>query len=209
MSKVNCYSCHGNVSHVGDPRRTGWLIEPACQMCHNTSQRYTTTFDTNGLWRTTTDQTFATNANVPVNGADLYRYSKGHGNVFCSACHGSPHAEFPSLQANDNVYPTNLQKYAAKITECSVCHASTLAATPNGGPHGVHIVGAAWVTAHPSYVDSHGHTSCAYCHGADYKGLPQSMAKTARTFNTDNGTKTFPANHQFSCYDCHNGPNGG
>jgi hypothetical protein len=31
-----------------------------------------------------------------------------------------------------------------------------------------------------------------------------------RTFNVDDGgSKTFSANHKFSCYDCHNGPNGG
>lgn len=211
MNTQTCASCHGNVSYVGSSgTRNPWIIEPACQMCHNTSQRYTTTFDTNGQWRQTTDQTFATNANVPVNGADLYRYSKGHGNVFCSGCHGSPHAEYPTLQANDSVYPTHLQGYVAKITECKTCHASTLTATANGGPHGVHIVGQAWVNSHPDYVNSHGYQSCAYCHGADYKGLALSVAKVARTFNTgDSGTKTFPANHQFNCYDCHNGPNGG
>ena len=211
MNTQTCAACHGNVSYVGaNGTRNPWIIEPACQMCHNASQRYTSTFDTNGLWRVTTDQTFATNPNVPVNGADLYRYSKGHGNVFCAGCHGSTHAEYPSLQANDNVYPTKLQGYVAKITECSTCHASTLTASANGGPHGVHIVGQAWVNAHPDYVDSHGYQSCAYCHGSNYKGLAMSAAKTARTFNTDDGgKKTFPANHQFSCYDCHNGPNGG
>ena len=211
MNKTTCASCHGSVSFVGaNGTRNPWFIEPACQMCHNTSQRYTTTFAGNGQWRQTTDTTFATSPNVPITGADLYRYSQGHGGVFCSGCHGSPHAEYPSLQANDNVYPINLQGYAAKVTECSTCHASALTATANGGPHGVHIVGQAWVNAHPGYVDSHGSQSCAYCHGSDYKGLPLSAAKTARTFKVDDGgTKSFSANHQFNCYDCHNGPNGG
>ncbi len=213
MNKVTCANCHGNVTYVGTNANNGarnpWLNEPSCQMCHNTSKRYTTTF-ASGKWRATTDQTFATNANTPVTGADLYRYSKGHGNVFCSGCHGSPHAEYPTLQANDSLYPKHLQGYSAKITECGTCHASTLAATANGGPHGVHIVGQAWVNAHPNYVDSNGSASCAYCHGATYKGTALSVAKVARTFNAgDYGTKTFPANHQFSCYDCHNGPNGG
>ncbi len=210
MNTQTCASCHGNVSYVGaNTTRNPWFIEPACQMCHNTSQRYTTTFDTTGSWRQTKDQTFATNPNVPITGANLYRFSSGHGGVFCSGCHGSPHAEFPTLQANDNVYPTKLQGYAAKITECQACHGSTLKATANGGPHGVHIVGQAWVNAHPNYVDSHGYQSCAYCHGADYKGLALSGAKTARKFTVDGSTKSFPANHQFNCYDCHNGPNGG
>ena len=210
MNKTTCANCHGNVSYVSTATRNPWIIEPACQMCHNSSQRYTTTFDTNGLWRQTTDQTFATNSNVPVNGADLYRFSKGHGNLFCSGCHGSPHAESPTLQANDSVYPKHLQGYVAKITECNTCHTGTLTATSDGGPHGVHVVGQAWVDAHPDYVDSHGYQSCGYCHGSNYKGLALSATKVARTLNAgDYGTKTFPANHQFSCYDCHNGPNGG
>jgi hypothetical protein len=209
MNTQLCSSCHGNLSYAGTASRQPWYIEPACQMCHNTSQRYTTTFDTNGQWRQTSDTTFATNDNVPIPGANLYRFSTGHGTVFCSACHGSPHAEFPTLQANDNVYSTALQGYAAKITECKVCHTSKLTATANGGPHGIHIVGQAWVNAHPDYVDSHGYQTCAYCHGADYKGLALSTAKVGRTFSVDGGNKTFPAGHQFNCYDCHNGPNGG
>jgi len=211
MNKRTCASCHGNVSYVGGSgSRNPWLVEPSCQMCHNTSQRYTTAFASAGVWRQTTDATFATNANVPVTGSDLYRYSKGHGGVFCSACHGSPHAEYPTLQANDNVYPIKLQGYAAKITECATCHSTALTASANGGPHGVHNVGQAWVNAHPDYVDGRGSQTCAYCHGATFHGSTLSQAKVARTFNTDDGgTKTFPAGHQFSCFDCHNGPNGG
>ncbi len=84
-----------------------------------------------------------------------------------------------------------------------------MSATANGGPHGIHLVGQGWVNAHPDYVDSNGYQSCAYCHGSNYKGLALSQAKVARKFSVDGGTKSFPANHQFSCYDCHNGPNGG
>ncbi len=209
MNKRTCASCHGNVSYVSASARNPWLIEPACQMCHNTSHRYTTTF-VKGAWRQTTDLTFATNANVPITGANLYRFSTGHGSLFCSGCHGSTHAEYPTLQANDNVYPAALQGYAAKITECSTCHSTALATTANGGPHGVHTVGQAWVSAHPDYVDGRGAQSCTYCHGSNYKGTALSQAKVARTFKVDDGgTKTFPANHQFSCYDCHNGPSGG
>jgi hypothetical protein len=91
-------------------------------MRHNNSQRYTNAFSSPGHWRTTTDKTFATNPNRPIQGTQLYRYSSGHGSVYCSACHGSPHAEFPTLQANDNVYSTALQGHTGKIAECSVCH---------------------------------------------------------------------------------------
>jgi hypothetical protein len=208
MNKTLCSNCHGTLTYAGNPSRNPWLIEPSCQLCHQNSQRYTTAFDSGGSWRAVTDQTFATNQNVPIVGSDLYRYSSGHGTVFCSACHGSPHAEYPTLQANDSVYPTKLQGYVAKITECSVCHTS-VPVTPNGGPHGAHTIGQAWVSGHHDYTQGN-LAACAYCHGADYKGTPLSVAKVARTFNVDDGrTKSFPAGHQFNCYDCHNGPNGG
>lgn len=211
MNTQLCSACHGNLSKVGDPTRTGWLDEPSCQMCHNSSLRYTSTFTAKGQWRQTKDMTFATDPNVPQTGKNLYRYSPGHGQVFCSGCHGSQHAEFPSLQANDNVYPVALQSYVAKVTECTVCH-SNLGVNATGGPHGVHSLGQSWVNegGHQSYVDSYGYQSCAYCHGVKYNGSFLSQAKVQRTFTLDDGrSKTFPALHQFTCYDCHNGPNGG
>jgi len=207
MNKVLCSSCHGTLSYASNPTRNPWLVEPSCQLCHQGGQRFSTTFDNTGKWRTVTDQTFATNQNVPIAGSDLYRFSSGHGGVYCSACHGSPHAEYPTLQANDRVYPRQLQGYVAKITECQVCH-SNVPVTANGGPHGIHTVGQAWVSSHGDYAD-HNQQACAYCHGANYRGTALSIAKVARTFNVDDGgSKTFPAGHQFNCYDCHNGPNG-
>lgn len=208
MSGVLCSECHGTLSYAGNPARNPWLIEPSCQLCHQNSQRYGTAFDNSGNWRTVTDDTFATNPNAPIAGSDLYRFSSGHGSVYCSACHGSPHAEFPTLQPNDNIYPQKLQGYPARITECKTCH-SNIAVTPNGGPHGIHTVGQTWVTGHEDYAESH-LNECAYCHGSNYKGTVLSVAKVARKFNAgEYGTKSFPAGHQFNCYDCHNGPGGG
>ncbi len=215
MSSVACFNCHGNLSRVGMSSRQGWLDEPNCQMCHQNSTTYTTAFtSTNigptGTQRTSTDATFATNPNVPSTGYSLYRFSVGHGNTQCSACHGSQHAEFPTNQPNDNVYSTNLQGYAGRLTECTTCHSTALAVTNNGGPHGMHTVGQAWVSGHPQYAGNGGYTACAYCHGSDYKGSSLSQLLTAKTFSTgDYGTKTFSAGHQISCYDCHNGPTGG
>jgi len=208
MSAVLCSECHGTPTFAGNPARNPWLIEPSCQLCHQNSQRYGTAFDNTGQWRVVTDQTFATNPNVPIAGSDLYRFSSGHGNVFCSACHGSPHAEFPTLQPNDGVYPKSLQGYVARITECKVCH-TNVRLTANGGPHGIHTVGQAWVDGHGDYAQGN-LTPCAYCHGVDFKGTSVSVAKVARKFNAgDYGTKSFPAGHQFNCYDCHNGPHPG
>lgn len=214
MNGVACYNCHGNLSRVGQTTRAGWLDEPNCQMCHQNSTTYTTAFTStnigpSGTQRTSTDLTFATNANVPGTGYSLYRFSQGHGNIECSGCHGSQHAEFPTNQANDNVYSTNLQGYAGRLTECATCHGTSLATTGNGGPHGMHTVGQAWVTGHESYANAN-RTACAYCHGSTYKGSSLSQLLTAKTFNAgEYGTKTFSAGHQISCYDCHNGPNGG
>lgn len=210
MNTQRCAACHGNLTLVGAATRTGWLDEPSCQMCHNNSLRYTSTFTSKGVWRQTQDQTFATLPDVPLPGKNLYRYSTGHGALFCSACHGSQHAEFPSLQANDNVYPKALQGYAARITECSVCH-STVPVSPTGGPHGLHTIGQTWVNqgGHQTYVNSYGYQSCSYCHGVKYNGSFLSQAKVSRTFMIEGASKKFAALHQFTCYDCHNGPNGG
>jgi len=208
MNTQLCSACHGNLTKVGASNRTGWLDEPACQMCHNTTQRYTSAFTSSGNWRTTTDQTFATNPNRPVTGKQLYRYSAGHGTVYCSACHGSPHAEYPTLQANDNLYSRQLQGHTGKIAECSVCH-TNVPTTANGGPHNMHNIGQSWVNGHGDQVDQVGLAACAYCHGSNFRGSFLSKTSMARTFNADDyGTKTYNAGNMVTCYDCHNGPNG-
>jgi hypothetical protein len=209
MNKIACFNCHGTPTQIGKATRAGWLDVPACQMCHTNSQRYLTTFSSPGVWRATTDKVFATNANVPVAGKQLFRYSKGHGNIYCSACHGAPHAEYPTLRANDNLYSTLLQGHSGKIAECSVCH-TAVPVTLNGGPHGMHTIGQAWVGAHHNYVESGGPGKCAYCHGSNYKGTVLSATSAARTLTADDGMKvSFVAGAKVGCYDCHNGPNGG
>lgn len=215
MSGVACYNCHGNLARVGMSTRTGWLDEPNCQMCHQNGATYTTAFTSSnigptGTQRASSDATFATNPDVPATGFSLYRFSQGHGSTECSACHGSQHAEYPTNQPNDNVYSVNLQGYAGRLTECAVCHSSVLSVTSNGGPHGMHTVGQAWVSSHSQYASNGGYTACAYCHGSSYQGTTLSQLLTNKTFNVDDGgTKSFTAGHQVSCYDCHNGPNGG
>jgi hypothetical protein len=176
-------------------------------MCHNSSLRLTSTFDGKGKWVQTTDKTFATNSNVPIVGSNLYRYSKGHGGAYCSGCHNSPHAEFPSLQPNDNVYSFEQQGHGGKITECGVCH-SNVAVTANKGPHAIHTIGQSWVNAHGDYVDNSTTAACTYCHGSSLLGTFLSKTSATRTFSTENGTKTFPAGQQVSCGDCHSKPTG-
>ena len=54
--------------------------------------------------------------------------------MFCSACHGSPHAILPSREANDNLQSIRLQGVAAPMRDCRVCHALVI---PVMGPHGI------------------------------------------------------------------------
>jgi hypothetical protein len=106
-----CQNCHGPLDTVANSINQGrrpWLDEPKCGKCHGSAF-----------------------AEEP---GKLFRQSVGHGGLFCSACHGSPHAIQPTVQANDNLQNIRLQGYAGTLRKCSVCHATP----PNGpGPHGI------------------------------------------------------------------------
>jgi hypothetical protein len=202
---MGCQSCHGNMLNVGNVARTGWLNEPNCQSCHHDGKRETLGVDANGLPLTWTDTRFATNANTPVTGSSLYRFSKGHGNLQCESCHGATHAEYPSSHSQDNALSMDLQGHTGPVVECTACH-TTVPTTVTGGPHGMHTTGSAWVSAHQNAAKS-STADCVACHGADYRGSPLSKIYVAKTFNVEGGAKTFPAGHNMNCYDCHNGPN--
>lgn len=97
----NCVSCHGDLNNVAESIRSGgrvpWVSEPKCVTCHNTTQGV----DTGGM---------------------LYRNARGHGNLSCPVCHGSPHAMVPSSQASDNYQALQYQKKAVTIGSCKACH---------------------------------------------------------------------------------------
>ena len=209
---MQCQSCHGNMSAVGSSSRTGWLDEPSCQSCHtgtaannNGAIRYTSVFDTPGHRRVAVNQTYATNPNVPASGFSLYRFSRGHGGLYCEACHGSTHAEFPSSHANDNIANTQHQGHEGMMVECNACHGAQ-PSTVTGGPHGLHPLGATWVSSHANAVETGGAAQCQACHGTDYRGTVLSRSQANRTLSTDYGTKFFWRGFQISCYACHNGP---
>jgi hypothetical protein len=208
---IECQSCHGNLTAVADPSRSGWLNEPTCQSCHsglasttNTTLAYTSVFSSGTTPRTPADNTFATNANAPSAGLSLYRFSSGHGGMQCEACHGSTHAEFPTPIANDNLQSINLQGHAGVLSECSTCHA-TVPSTTNGGPHGMHPIGTSWVSQHQGVADGGSTAACQGCHGTDYKGTILSRVKADRTL----AGHTFTSGTIIGCYSCHNGPGGG
>jgi hypothetical protein len=202
---MGCQSCHGSMLNVGNVARTGWLSQPNCQACHHNGRRETSGVDANGLPLVWADNRFATSPNTPATGFSLYRFSKGHGGLMCESCHGATHAEYPSSHSQDNALSLDMQGHTGTVGECTACHATT-PNTANGGPHGMHMVGNAWVSSHGDQVERSGGAACTACHGADYRGSPLSKIRVARTFNIEGGTKSFPAGHNMSCYDCHNGP---
>jgi len=208
---MQCQSCHGSMSDVAASTRIGWLQEPACQNCHtgtataNSGQiRYSNAFASPGVPRSAANATFATNPNTPAAGFSLYRFSVGHGGLQCEACHGSTHAELATTEANDNVQGVRLQGHAGVIAECDACHASQPSST-SGGPHGMHPIGATWVSRHADVAES-STESCRTCHGADYRGTVLSRALGTRHFTTELGTKDFWRGFQIGCYACHDGP---
>lgn len=202
---MNCQSCHGSMQAVGSSARIGWLQQPTCQSCHHDGKREISGVTATGAVKTWADQRFASNANTPATGFNLYRFSKGHGNMQCESCHGATHAEYPSSHVNDNVQSLAVQGHTGTINECTACH-KTVPVTSNGGPHGMHTIGQSWISGHENAAKSNT-TSCAYCHGADYRGGALSQVKMAKTFKVENGSKSFAAGQKVGCYDCHNGPN--
>lgn len=208
---MQCQSCHGNMSQVGAVNRVGWLQQPSCQNCHtgtavqNAGQiRFSNAYTDAGVLRPAVNPIFATNPNQPAPGFDLYRFSTGHGGLYCEACHGSTHAEFPSSHRNDNLQSIQVQGHAGVVSECTVCHTSPQSGL--GGPHGLHPLGARWVSDHHDFAQANP-AACQACHGGDSRGGVLSASQSDWTANTRYGNKVFWRGFRIGCYTCHNGPN--
>ena len=199
---IQCQNCHGNLANVGDSSREGWIDEPNCQACHHDGKREISAITTDGTLREVLDNRFATNPDTPMPGKSMYRFSKGHGTLQCEACHGSTHAIYPAHKA-DNLFAEGIQGHSGTISECSACH-SNVPQTATGGPHGMHTVGSSWIRTHQD-VAEHNNNQCKACHGKDFRGSPLSKMWKDRKL----AGRNFAKGHQVSCYDCHNGPNGG
>jgi predicted CxxxxCH...CXXCH cytochrome family protein len=81
-----------------------WLNEPRCDnpTCHGSSYALT---------------------------KPLYRWSEGHGGVYCAGCHDSPHAIATSRESNDAIKFVDLQGQVGTLRKCTVCHTSQPTAT--------------------------------------------------------------------------------
>ena len=105
-SDGNCITCHGTMEQVASSMNSGripWVNEPTCSSCH-------------------AGVTGAGSTSV------LYRNSTGHGDMMCSACHGSPHAMVPSLKDVDNYQAMQYQPYSDSpktLGSCGACHRSS------------------------------------------------------------------------------------
>jgi hypothetical protein len=98
---MTCVSCHGQMSDVANPARIPWETEPRCESCHAAMAPAGYQFEQPGT---------------------LYRNSKGHRNIMCAACHGSPHAITPTIRIEDNIQAIAIQGHAGTLNTCSVCH---------------------------------------------------------------------------------------
>jgi hypothetical protein len=108
---ITCENCHGTLQMIAQSINNGrqpWLEEPKCgdALCHGSQY-----------------------SEQP---GKLFRESKGHGNLLCSACHSSPHAILPSREANDNLQNIALQGFSGTLQVCTVCHGDN---PTTGGPH--------------------------------------------------------------------------
>jgi hypothetical protein len=224
-------NCHGGMAAVGGGHpllaggsldgsndggaRRPWTDLPRCQSCHagDAVSKTTVTGATlaaDGLrfqyafagGDASASPILATNKRFAEETGKLFRKSKGHGGLACEACHGSTHAVW-AVGGNDDVAATQLQGHAGLIGECSTCH---LKAPANGlgGPHGMHPVGNAWLSAHPDEAEGN-LASCRPCHGTDYRGTVLSRMFETRTLS--NG-KTLTKGTAVGCYTCHDGPSG-
>ena len=103
-SDGNCTTCHGTMASMAasitNNTKTPWVTEPKCVTCHS------------GVAQVDT-------------GTTLFRNSTGHGGVYCSGCHGSPHAMVPTRVDIDNYQAQQYQNYAKSIGSCGACHSNS------------------------------------------------------------------------------------
>lgn len=200
--QIQCQNCHGNLTALANPSRRGYIDLPNCQACHTSAAPYrlTSALDSSGNLIHSSDTTFATLPNT------LFNASTGHGGLQCSACHGATHGEFVSAQTNENLQSMDLQGNAGIVGDCTACHKSGISST-NGGPHGLHTVGANWVNLHPNSA-GRGASTCSTCHGSSFQGTVLSAALVTRSLNTSYGVINMFPGYQVGCYTCHLGSSG-
>jgi len=232
-SGLQCRDCHGGMAAIAGETplavggsldgtadgaaRRAWTDLPRCQSCHTgdasshlSGSGYVLAADGIRLkqaWKTgdaAASPIKAATSRFAENPNQLYRFSTGHGGVFCQACHGSTHAEWPTGAAypNDNVAATALQGHTGTIRECSTCHAAGTLPLTTGGPHGMHNVGdSRWANGGHEDFYERNPASCAACHGSPTgQGTVLAQAGANRPYGN------IKAGDKISCTRCHDGP---
>jgi hypothetical protein len=204
-NEPGCGSCHTGYANNNLAGTAGTLVNPADTLGNRDGIRLLAAYrqgDAKATPIVPTNKAFAEDVvtaddnPAAAGNPKLYRVSNGHGGLFCQACHGSTHAEWPTANpnANDNIPASQLQGHSGYIAECQVCHEPTDASLPlgNNGPHGMHaisdLVPAAgtgfkaderWNKQHRNYRNQG--PGCESCHGTDLKGTVLSRTADDRT----------------------------
>lgn len=103
---MDCIDCHGGMAAVKE-NPNPWLNEPRCDGCHTEAQY--------------------------AQDHALYRFSKGHGGVYCEGCHDSTHAIAESREPRDALKFIALQGHPGTLEKCTVCHLTQ----PEGEIHSI------------------------------------------------------------------------
>jgi len=215
LRAIQCQSCHGSMALIGATNRTGWVDLPDCQSCHvgnannvgSNPLRYTTAFTNyaTGGYRQPVDNTFATTTNIAWGNYSLYRYSTNHGKLYCSACHGSSHAEFPA-DRNDNVRVLQVQSREGMLSDCHACHNTIPTGAGKVGPHGAHEFGDNWAEVGAVNHIGNSGAACNACHGQNERGTILSQSQTDQQITTSRyGAKDLFRGAIVGCYLCHRG----
>lgn len=214
-NEPGCGSCHTGYATSSLAGSAGTLVNPTDTLGNIDGIRLLAAYragDTKATPIVPANKAFAENVVAEGGAADgnpkLYRVSTGHGGLFCQACHGSTHAEWPSgnPNANDNIPASQLQGHSGYIAECQVCHEPTDASLPLGhnGPHGMHAISDLepapgtgflpddrWNKQHRNFRNQE--PGCGSCHGADLKGTVLSRTADERTVSCKDNRGSLPA----------------
>jgi VCBS repeat-containing protein len=211
-NEPSCGSCHTGYATDNLAGTANVLVNPTDTRGNTDGIRLLAAYRTNDPKAAAivpTNKAFAENVVAEGTAADgnpkLYRVSTGHGGLFCEACHGSTHAEWPAANpsANENVMAKQTQGHSGYIAECTVCHEPTDTSLPlgNNGPHGMHPVvdldpvapakvDDRWNYQHRNYRQQG--PGCESCHGADLKGTVLSRTADDRTVHCKDRNGSLP-----------------
>ncbi len=227
-NEPSCGSCHTGDAVSNLAGTTGTVVNNRDTNGYKDALRLRQAYrtgDTKATPIVPTNKRFAEDVTASSN-PKLYRVSvggqattgggqSGHSGIFCEACHGSTHAEWPNANpnANDNVTANQLQGHSGFIADCSTCHGSASLGSTLGGPHGLHPIAATstpWSSSsvHRSVNGSSTNTNyttyCQACHGGTSRstscGTPLSRVLANRTFSG----QTVAKGHPIGCAVCHN-----